>query len=216
MNESSVKLDKYKSYLNQRYSTFMYVFNYFERENTNNKIIIELGTTRSFVSGGYEGCMSTDSKYWNPNDPSKWDWGAGCFTRICMECLDHLDFIFHTVDICDKAIHISKTITKEYSNRINYHCESSLDFLDSFNGMADIIYMDAGETGEDGALLHLDEAKLIIKNNLLKINGLILIDDINLPNSQESKGKYSIPYLIENGFDILLNGYQVILQRNKL
>jgi hypothetical protein len=207
-----LKLSKYSDYLGMRYNTFRYVFENFE--NKGKGIIVELGTTRSYVSGGYEGCMSIDKKYWKPYNPEMWDWGAGCFTRVVMDCLSHLDLEFYTVDICDRALSISRTITEEYKDIINYHCISSVDFLKSFQKKADIIYMDAGETGEDGALLHLEEAKIIINMNLLNDGGLILIDDVNLPDTDESKGKYSIPYLLDNNYDIVMNGYQTILKHN--
>jgi hypothetical protein len=216
MTLSVKKLQKYREYLNQRYETFNYVFVHFE--NINGKVIVELGTTRSFVSGDCEGCMSPDIKYWKRNDFAKWDWGAGCFTRISIECLNHLDYEFHTVDICEDALSISKTVIDDFINndKIKFHLKSSVEFLKDFaktNQKIDIIYMDAGETGEDGALLHLDEAKVIVENNLLANNGLILIDDVNLPNSNESKGKYSIPYLLDNGFNIIRNSYQTILYK---
>ena len=32
---------------------------------------------------------SNNKKYWDPNNPSKWDWGAGCFTLIASKCLNN-------------------------------------------------------------------------------------------------------------------------------
>ena len=37
--------------------------------------IVELGTSRSFVSGESPGCMKTDIQYWRPDEPNCWDWG---------------------------------------------------------------------------------------------------------------------------------------------
>ena len=75
---------------------------------------------------------------------------------------------------------------------------------------------------ETTALLHLREAKALIKNDILKDDGLILIDDVknpymilnNLTTNKLGKSKYSIPYLLENGFELVENEYQVILKKN--
>ena len=39
--------------------------------------LLELGTCHSFVNGGLPGCDDPDPAYWHPEDPSRWDWGAG-------------------------------------------------------------------------------------------------------------------------------------------
>jgi hypothetical protein len=44
--------------------------------------IVELGTSRSFVSSDSPGCMKTDIQYWRPDEPKCWDWGAGIFTKV--------------------------------------------------------------------------------------------------------------------------------------
>ena len=63
-----------------RYFTFRYCFD--NINNNVNPVIVELGTSRSFVDGRFEGCNSDDSKYWEPNNPKKWDWSAGIFTKV--------------------------------------------------------------------------------------------------------------------------------------
>jgi len=215
-NPVKSKLDIYKSYLGFRYETFLYSFQHFE-ENSG-KVIVELGTSRSFVSGGTEGCFSSKAKYWNPDKIESWDWGSGIFTKVCMECLTHLDIEFHSVDISKKAIKISKTITANYKNRIHYHLTSSENFLNKFNKKIDLLYMDTADNDESGAQIHLNDAKIIVKRNLLSDKSVILIDDINLSDKLValgllSKGKYSIPFFLDNGYKLAINKYQVVLER---
>lgn len=68
-----------------RYYTFKMAFELFEKKQ--GKVIVELGTTRSYVHGGLVGCNCDDPIYWTPNEPQNWDWGADCFTRVAAECL---------------------------------------------------------------------------------------------------------------------------------
>ena len=68
------------------------------------------------------------------------------------------------------------------------------------------------------ALLQLKEAVLIVKCNIIKEGGLILIDDVRNPNNDFTrqnlgKSRFSIPFLLKNGFKIVLNEYQVILKK---
>ena len=65
-----------------RYETFKIVFEHFE--NNNGQVIVELGTSRSYVHGGLLGCNSDDTKYWTPDQPENWDWGAGFFTGVAL------------------------------------------------------------------------------------------------------------------------------------
>ena len=58
-----VFLDIY-NYAKQRNVTFNYCLDYFNNHDIIN--IIELGTTRSFVDGKFEGCLKTNVKYWGP------------------------------------------------------------------------------------------------------------------------------------------------------
>ena len=50
----------------------------------------------------------------------------------------------------------------------------------------------------------------MVENNLISDNGLILIDDVRNPQSMKQnddeygKAKYSIPYLQDNGFEIII------------
>jgi len=238
--ESVEKLEKYKKFLQEgtdqcidlshwaippksRYETFKKAFKHFEKNN--GKIVVELGATRSFVDGAYQGCLSTNPKYWEPNNPTVWDWGAGSFTRVAAECLCNLNPEFHSIDISHQAVNISRTMTKEFAHIMHFHRCSSTDFLSQWDSKRkiDLIYLDTGGMDEYTCKLQLQEAKIIVERDLLSHNGMILIDDVknSTPRrlhgetSDLGKSKYSIPYLLAHGFKIVADEYQVILIKNK-
>ena len=66
----------YEQYLNQRTETFKKTFEYLKDKN--DIVIVELGTSRSFKSWG----ISSDTNDWHPNNPEKWAWSEGCFTKL--------------------------------------------------------------------------------------------------------------------------------------
>lgn len=211
-----------KSKPKARSFTFKRAFELFEQNN--GKVIVELGTTRSFVHGGLPGCNTDDTKWWTPNNPENWDWGAGCFTRTVAACLHHVNPQIHTVDIDARHISRCKIMTSEFANIITYHINSSVTFLQrcNFPGGIDLIYLDTGDMTpiEPTAQLQLEEAKVIVERNLLSPNGLILIDDVRNQTPKKfgetsdlGKAKYSIPYLLNHGFEIVENEYQILLKK---
>jgi len=232
------KLKKYKQFLEKgtyegqdyshfkvkpksRYHTFKTAFKHFEENK--GKILVELGTTRSFVTGGLPGCLSSNSRYWQPNNPEAWDWGAGCFTRLAAECLKHMDPIIYTIDISSAAIQICKTITQDFQGIMRYSRCSSIDFLRTCNfpqGI-DLLYLDTGNMDEQTARLQLQEAQIIVERNLIADNGIILIDDVKNPTPRKlygdtsglGKSKYALPYLLNNGFEMIEDEYQIILKK---
>ena len=207
----------------QRDITFKYCLDHINNL-TGNTVILELGTSRSFTDGRFPGCNSDDIAYWEPNRPEKWDWSAGCFTKFFSELTDENTSIT-TVDIVTNHIERCKTMTNECKNKIVYVINSSENVLNSIPpNSVDLLYLDTGDMTpiEPTAELHLREAKIIVERNVLSDNGLILIDDVrnctpklNGEISDYGKAKYSIPYFVENGYEIVMDEYQVILQKNK-
>jgi len=72
--------------------------------------------------------------------------------------------------------------------------------------------MDHMESGEEACIQHLNDAKQIVEKDIMSENGIILIDDIG-DNITNTKGRYSIPYLLENGYRQVIGEYQVLLER---
>lgn len=186
------------------------------------KTIVELGTNRSFVDGKYPGCNSDDTSYWEPENPEIWDWAAGCFTRVVGELIQGTDIELISVDLDARHIARSKTMVEGLEN-IEYFHMSSEEFLECGEGQIDFLYMDTGDMTpiEPTAQLHLREAKLIVERDLISENGIILIDDVRntapkviaKEESDYGKAKYSIPYLLENGFYLAMDEYQVVLRK---
>ena len=208
---------KFQEKPQSRYHTFKTVFEHFEKNS--GKIVVELGTTHSFVDGRYPGCDQDDIQYWNPNNPERWDWGAGCFTLMAAECLTHLKPQIYTVDADASAIRRCQIMTKGY-NTVMHQRTTSEQFLRTFPKKIDLLYLDTGYMNpiEPTANLQLREAQIVVERNLLSENGLLLIDDVRNQNvignkSRLGKSKYAIPYLLENGFEIVADEYQVILRK---
>ena len=173
--------------------------------HSSNLSVLELGTTRSFRSGSIE---------LNEYDPrvSNWDWGAGCFTATIMILLPTANLT--SVDPNYEAIQVSRTLTTAIGAQVNYFQTDSTNFLKSTEETFDLIYMDHAEAGTSDAcgILHREDASIIKTRNLVKKDGLILIDDTP---GRLGKGMYSIPYLADSGFtQISYGSYQALFRRD--
>ena len=69
-SRASEGIRPYEAYLGRLYRTLLYAFEQFIRHGGN--VVVELGTTRSFVPAGVPGCMVNDPALWMPNDPARW------------------------------------------------------------------------------------------------------------------------------------------------
>lgn len=207
-----MSIKKYKSFLGNRYLSFKAANDIFKKNN--GTTILELGTTRSFVDGAHEGCMKEDVKYWYPDKPEFWDWGAGAFTLVFSEEYKNTDIKLTTVDISKKHIEICKIMTQK-NNNVEYIVGSSINYLNSLKeNTCDFIYQDTCDCDENGCRHHKLEAQIIIEKNLIKQEGIILIDDhCNEDPSLCSKTKYSLSLYLKNNFKIIYEGKQLLLQK---
>ena len=173
--------------------------------NIENPRILELGTTRSFRNG------SIDTENYSPN-PGDWDWGAGCFTVVMALLLPGCKLT--SVDPLASAIGVSRQMTEPLGVKVDYRLADSTTFLESTHERYDLIYMDHAEAGDSDAcaILHKNDAGIILSRNLLLNDGLILIDDVR---ERFGKGMYSIPFLKQFGFSEISNTcYQTLLRRD--
>jgi len=212
--------EEYKQYFGRvplfRYDTLKYCLDYFTENNF--KTIVELGTSRSFVDGKYPGCNSDDTKYWEPSNPIKWDWSAGCFTRVIGELIQNSDVELTSVDLALSHINRSKKMTEGLTNITHFNM-SSEEYLINHKNKIDFLYMDTGDVTpiERTAELHLRESKILVENDIMSPKGILLIDDVrNIQSKKQTtseygKAKYSIPYLQENGYELVMDEYQVVL-----
>jgi hypothetical protein len=210
---------RYNDTSKSRYVSFKFCLNHLL--SIKNPCILELGTCRSFVDGKFEGCNEDNTKYWNPTDFSKWDWGAGCFSLIFGQLANNCDLT--SVDLMASHVKRCKLMTSSLNIKCDNVVSDSIEFLKNTNKKFDLIYLDTGdmhpiEPSED---LQLAEAQVIVEKNLLNADGLILIDDVlngtpreqgNLTNTL-GKSTKSIPYLLNNGFKTVYEGYQYILKK---
>ena len=202
---------KYSEFLGRRKNTFEKSYELIKNNiNTSQKYnVVELGTSRSFVNGDCQGCMNPDPKFWLPGSPEKWDWGAGIFTKVFLDNLNNENYLLYTVDPSEAACNIVYTMCKGNDN-LKIIKDYSTNFLKCIDFKIDFLYMDHMESSEEACIKHLEDCKLIIEKNLISENGIILIDDVG-DNIFNTKGKYSIPYLLQNGFVKVLHEYQVLL-----
>jgi len=194
----------YEQYLKQRKNTFLKTWELIKDKDE--IVIVELGTSRSFKSWG----ISNDVEDWHPDNPERWAWSDGCFTKLFADNLKHKQFTIYTIDPCEKAISVVKTMIGDNKNVKILQMEST-DFLINFNQKIDLLYMDHLESGEEACNVHLEDSKIIIEKDLMNDNSVILVDDC--PQGTIGKGKYSIPYLLDNGFENILHEYQMILKK---
>jgi predicted O-methyltransferase YrrM len=182
--------------------------------------ILELGTSRSYVDGKFPGCNSDDKKFWNKDDFSKWDWGAGCFTLMFGMHLPNAKIT--TLDLIPNHINRCQYMTSSLGlDNVSHVVSDSISYLNGTSESYDLIYLDTGDMHpiEPTCLLQLEEVKSIINRKLLNSQGLLLIDDVlngtprDMGNHSNKYGKseLALPHLLNNNYKLLFEGYQYIL-----
>ena len=174
--------------------------------------ILELGTTRSFKSTIID-CENYD------DNPTNWDWGAGCFTYSILSLLPQCKLT--TVDNSSEAIAVSKKMCSDFDNRASFIISSSSKFLRDVDAKYDLVYMDHGESkrmNDECPILHLNDTKILLGRDLIAKDGLILIDDVNVEFPKISKGLYSIPLLKAMKYVEVSSGknYQALLKNRNV
>jgi hypothetical protein len=203
-----------------RYHTFRRAFEIFRRSG--GRVVVELGTIRSYTHGGLAACNTDDRSAWTPAEPANWDWGAGCFSRLAAECLADLTPSIFTVDSAAAHLDRCRLINAPFAALVSYAHADSRDFLRGFPGSIDLLYLDTGDITpiEPTAELQLAEARLLVDRELLPLGGIVLIDDVRNQTprafgeqSDLGKAKYSLPFLLAHGFRIDMGEYQYLLVR---
>ena len=203
-----------------RHDTFRRAFELFRAAG--GRVVVELGTIRSYTHGAHPACNTDDWSAWTPDDPANWDWGAGCFSRVAAECLGDLTPAIVTVDAAAAHLERCRRITEPFAPFFTYVHADSREFLRAFAGTIDLLYLDTGDITplEPTAELQLAEARLLVERSLLPPGGLVLIDDVRNQTprafgeqSDLGKAKYSLPFLLAHGFRIEMDEYQYLLVR---
>lgn len=154
--------------------------------------IIETGTTRGVLGGGFR--------------------GDGWATLLWAWYADLHDSFVHTIDIDQKCLDECKRLTEENKN-IEYVCMDALKFLKDFDKPVHLVYLDSAQNPN----VMLEEFLAIEKR--IVDNGYILLDDAGVgfkprENKKVKSGKCDIlgPYLLEHpDFKLIYHdtGYEV-------
>ncbi len=168
-------------------------------DERNAKVIIETGTSR-------KGLKATKTD--------------GAATIVFGKWAKQNNAQMHSVDISEHSV---KGAQKEVNNQqlqdfVKLHLNDSLEFLKTFNKPIDFLYLDSYDYSRKDVKIqkksqehHLKEFKII--EDKLHRNSIVLIDDCGLPGG--GKGKTVIAYMLERGWKILINAYQVLLVKEE-
>lgn len=120
---------------------------------------------------------------------------------------------FYSVDINPTAIEVAKNALASKADSIHFVCDDSLNFLKDFDSQIDFLYLDSFDYqfGNPGPSQEHHLKEITIAYNKLSPNAIVMIDDCALPEG--GKGKLVIAYLLNQGWKIIYDGYQVILAR---
>ena len=183
--------------------------------------ILELGTSRSFVDGMFPGCNTDDVSVWEPHVMDRWDWSAGCFTKVMATVFPKAHIV--TVDVCRAHLERCRIMTQDSSQNIEFVQKSSVHFLQTVQQRFDLVYVDTGDMTpiESTAALQLAEAEHI--DRVLMPNGMLLIDDVRSVVPLQAghtdpfgKAFRSLPWLLAHGFHVCMDEYQTLLRRKAL
>lgn len=175
----------------KRYASYIEVLNLLNERNA--KLLVETGTSR----GG-------DSNFI----------GDGGSTIIFGHWAKQNGAYLFTVDIDSGALANAEQAARDYSNTIDFVCCDSITFLSEFSQQIDFLYLDSydfdGWNPSPSQNHHLKEIEAAYDK--LHDETVIMVDDCDLPYG--GKGKLVIEFLLERGWKIVYEGYQVILVRN--
>jgi len=137
--------------------------------------------------------------------------GDGCSTMIFADFLRRYPGELYSVDIDSDALMRAKKAVRFAKDRVHFIPSDSIAFLKEFSYPIDLLYLDSYDFNqanpEPSQYHHLKEIKAA--QDKLHKNSIVMIDDCDLPHG--GKGKLVIQYLIERGWKVIHNGYQVIL-----
>jgi len=123
-------------------------------------------------------------------------------------------FDVYTVDIDTNCINGVNWCYSNISQNLpdNLHInipKDGIEFLQSFDGRIDILYLDGWDKGTPNFAENHLSAFLSAKNKLSDIH-LILIDDTDFDTDTGGKDKLLSPHLISEGYSLLFNGRQTL------
>lgn len=177
----------YKEKLDRRYCTFHAALNLLSQIKPIEATILETGCARI---------------------KNNWP-GDGLSTLLFGEYCKNNNAMLHTVDISEEHISISKEITSEYSDFINFNTMDSKLFISGFDKEIDLLYLDSYDCSI--AKISIESQKHQLREiqtayNKLSHSAIVLLDDNDFENG--GKTKLSKEFLIDNGLICILDEYQ--------
>ena len=118
--------------------------------------------------------------------------------------------LLRSIDIDKHAVSLSKSLVGDVGRHdIEVIEANSVEWLRKNSGYIDILYLDSANDAE----LILEEVKMA--SDQLTDEAFILIDDTDTDQQAGvQKGDLAIPWLLDNGWVIELQGYQTLLRRD--
>lgn len=175
----------------RRYDTFLYALQLLSQKSS--PVIVETGTAR----GGRKNCH-----------------GDGCSTIIFADWLKNHRGEFYSVDISQRYLDNAKMGLGDLKRFAHLVCSDSVIFLKKFDKKIDFLYLDSYDFSVNNPNPsqehHLKEIMAAYPH--LAEDCIVMIDDCDLPFG--GKGKLVIEFLLDQGWKIIAQGYQVILARN--
>jgi len=141
------------------------------------------------------------------------DWSAGYSsylfgTYLTARQAGHL----HSVDCSSENLRRAQAILTPFVARSTLHESDSVRWLENYSGRIDVLYLDSMDVGVAGYEEHaLAEARAAFSK--LHSDSLVLLDDTVWDEGWSGKGAKVVPWLTQQGWRILLAGYQVLLTR---
>ncbi len=178
-----------------RYETMQLVLQLIEEMGA--QTLVETGTARDGTAG------FTD--------------GDGGSTIIFAEWARDHGAEFFSVDISQKNLKKAQEAVKRtvvgHENKVHFICSDSVAYLRDFNQPIDFLYLDSYDFDPDnpGPSQHHHLREIRAAYPFLTKNSIVMIDDCNLVHG--GKGKLAIEFLLQHGWKIVCNRYQVILTR---
>lgn len=145
--------------------------------------------------------------------------GDGGSTIIFSEWAKDYKAEFYSVDLCEEyLINAEDAVRKQIGNHlqdIHFVCSDSVSFLRDFGKKIDFLYLDSYDFDVNNPLPsqyhHLFEIEAAYP--YLTEDSIVMIDDCGLPHG--GKGKLAIEFLLERGWQIIVDLYQVVLIYSK-
>jgi len=141
------------------------------------------------------------------------DWaGAGFATYLLGAYLQPLEGTLHSVDVDPEHCRFAREWTTVFEPAVQVHCSRGDDWLRSFDGRIDVLFLDSADTDVPG---HADVCLSEFQAALPRLHerSLVLIDDTPFDGGWRGKGRRAVPWALEHGWRILTAGYQVLLCR---